>query len=301
MDNKTQLGLNELLKWSITNATQNEDPTGPSPADLAKLDPKWIDVMLGKPDAVRMRDAMAVIADRDREVADRLVAFDELELLVEHIDNAIDLRACGLWRPLLDQLADPTPEIRAFAAWVTATALQNNPKAIADFDAVGGIDVLVERVAAETDAGATTKLVAVVSALVNQSPAYTALLHEAGTLQALAQVLHQRPHHAAAKRVFHMLANLVESVPSLAALFSAAGWLAKVVDIHVRCTNEGPDYLEKCLVFVAAVSRHLPAPRPLAKATYQELADVVRETLAEDPDVLDAALAAEFDAFAAAA
>jgi hypothetical protein len=45
----------DLLAWSIINReTEKEDrtePTGPH----EPIDPKWIDVILGKPDAARMR------------------------------------------------------------------------------------------------------------------------------------------------------------------------------------------------------------------------------------------------------
>ena len=57
------------------------------------------------------------------------MAFDNLELLVESIDNASNLEVLKLWLPLISQLSSPEAEIRRYAAWVIGTAVQNNPKA----------------------------------------------------------------------------------------------------------------------------------------------------------------------------
>ena len=53
--------------------------------------------------------------------------------LTESIDNANDLRTLGLWPPILDLMKSaPEPDIRSFAAWVSGTAVQNNPKSQKD-------------------------------------------------------------------------------------------------------------------------------------------------------------------------
>ena len=45
----------DLLAWSVVNqATEREDRTTAT-APHEPIDPKWIDVILGKPDAARMR------------------------------------------------------------------------------------------------------------------------------------------------------------------------------------------------------------------------------------------------------
>ncbi|KNE71716.1 hypothetical protein AMAG_20441 [Allomyces macrogynus ATCC 38327] len=110
-----------------------------------------------------MKDAMAVIADSSKHMEDRLLAFDELELLVESIDNANDLKPCNLWRPLLAQFQDPSEDIRVFAAWVTATAIQNNPDATKDWVDANGFEVLEKAVQSETSDKVVAKAVNIVS------------------------------------------------------------------------------------------------------------------------------------------
>ncbi|KNE71715.1 hypothetical protein AMAG_20440 [Allomyces macrogynus ATCC 38327] len=262
MNSAQQLNLQELLKWGISNATKAEDPTIDKP-DLEKLDPKWVDIILGKPDAARMKDAMAVIADSSKHMEDRLLAFDELELLVESIDNANDLKPCNLWRPLLAQFQDPSEDIRVFAAWVTATAIQNNPDATKDWVDANGFEVLEKAVQSETSDKVVAKAVNIVSALVNLSNDH---------------------------RLFHVFRNAIDAVPNLAVLFSAPGWLDGVVDIHIRCTTEDVDYLEKCLAFIVACSLAKPsggtAPS-LKKSVYRELLDVALNPPGDDSEAMD--------------
>ncbi|KAJ3360199.1 hsp70 nucleotide exchange factor fes1 [Allomyces javanicus] len=289
MDSAQQLNLQELLKWGISNATKSEDPTIDKP-DLEKLDPKWVDIILGKPDAARMKDAMAVIADSSKNIEDRLLAFDELELLVESIDNANDLKPCNLWKPLLAQFQDPSEDIRVFAAWVTATAIQNNPDATKDWSDANGFEVLEKAVQSETSEKVVAKAVNIVSALVNMSNDHIATLHARGILAKLAAHLHHRPRHAASKRLFHVFRNAIDAVPNLAVLFSAPGWLDGVVDIHIRCTTEDVDYLEKCLAFIVACSLAKPsagtAPS-LKKSVYRELLDVALNPPGDDAEAMD--------------
>ncbi|RKO89563.1 hypothetical protein BDK51DRAFT_48547 [Blyttiomyces helicus] len=96
-----QISQSELLQWAVTN----QPASGPAPAQtpappLERLDPKWIEVLLGKEDAARMkgaflepgrffsfdavrkslRNCVVVIEDPAASLDEKLVAFDELEL-----------------------------------------------------------------------------------------------------------------------------------------------------------------------------------------------------------------------------
>jgi len=95
------------------------------------LDPGIIDAILGKPDAVQMKEDMAVAVDSSKTEDERIAALDHLEMLVEHIDNANDLEKLNLWQPLQSLLTSETStqEIKLQALWVIGTALQNNPSA----------------------------------------------------------------------------------------------------------------------------------------------------------------------------
>jgi hsp70-interacting protein len=86
--------------------------------------------LLGGPsDAELMVNCMDAINSAGTTLDDKLIAFDNLEQLVETIDNANNLKALGLWTPLVQLLKNEEPELRRMAAWCIGTAVQNNPTA----------------------------------------------------------------------------------------------------------------------------------------------------------------------------
>ncbi|KAG8942760.1 hsp70 nucleotide exchange factor fes1 [Tulasnella sp. 424] len=120
--------MRDLLAWSTEHQTSPDDPNYVPPRPLQELDPGLVDMILGKPDAVRMRDAMAVAVDESKSEEERVVALDDLELLIESLDNANDMEVLKLWEPILNLTTSPLPAISAQALWVVGTAVQNNPK-----------------------------------------------------------------------------------------------------------------------------------------------------------------------------
>ncbi|MCJ1363271.1 hsp70 nucleotide exchange factor fes1 [Acarospora aff. strigata] len=76
-----------------------------------------------------MRASVSAINSPDNTLPNKLVAFDNLEQLLESIDNANNLEPLGLWAPLLEQLDSEEPDLRRMAAWCVGTAVQNNEKA----------------------------------------------------------------------------------------------------------------------------------------------------------------------------
>ena len=123
-------GLNQLLQWSIENSDASKSeansipPTGLRPLDAAALQA----LMGGPSDADLMRESMAAIQSADVSLDDKLVAFDNLEQLIENLDNANNMESLGLWTPLVGLLGDEQGELRRMAAWCVGTAVQNNTK-----------------------------------------------------------------------------------------------------------------------------------------------------------------------------
>ena len=78
--------MDSLLRWSIEHSTPRS-PDAPPPA-RKDLDPGIIDHLLGKPDAVLMKEALDVALDEKRDEDARVQALDDFEMLAEHIDNA---------------------------------------------------------------------------------------------------------------------------------------------------------------------------------------------------------------------
>ncbi len=132
-------GLNHLLKWSIQNSeASRNDPTSTTSAETERddspagnsLNAEALKALMGGPsDAQLMQESMKAIQSPDISLDNRLVAFDNLEQLIESIDNANNMESLGLWTPLMGQMDSEEADMRRMAAWCLGTAVQNNVKA----------------------------------------------------------------------------------------------------------------------------------------------------------------------------
>ena len=141
-----------LLAWSVANQTDpqtNDSPAHPPP-NISQIDPKWIEVILGKPDSARMKELVTNISE-SKDLDTRIASFDELEMLLESLDNSNDLQPLNLWKPLIELLKDEEAQIRMYSAWTMGTAVQNNEKSQDAFERSGGIDAILSCLATETD------------------------------------------------------------------------------------------------------------------------------------------------------
>lgn len=118
--------LNTALKWAIENSAASEGATeGPK----TQITPEALAALMGyaqKSDADLMKESMAVIVTDQVDVDDRLQAFDNFEQLIENLDNANNMEPLKLWTPLVAQLENEHPHMRAKAASVCSVAVQNN-------------------------------------------------------------------------------------------------------------------------------------------------------------------------------
>ncbi|KAJ9105452.1 hypothetical protein QFC21_001823 [Naganishia friedmannii] len=142
--------LQQLLQWSTSNsgnssataAAPKEDAapalstsgsTAAAPVQPKKFDTAILDHIMGKSEAVIMREKLAIAVDEDQDLSERIMAMDDFEMatgeLVESIDNATDMQNMGLWPKVLDLLNDKQDPIIKLACWICGTAIQNNPKA----------------------------------------------------------------------------------------------------------------------------------------------------------------------------
>jgi len=130
----TTSGLTSLLSWATQNTARDPDnPDIVAPQPIKNLDPGIIDLILGKPDSVRMKEALAVASDESKSQDDRVQALDDLEMLIESLDNANYMEVLKMWDPILSLASSKIPEIATQALWVAGTAIQNNPKSQAAF------------------------------------------------------------------------------------------------------------------------------------------------------------------------
>ncbi|KAH9476827.1 Hsp70 nucleotide exchange factor FES1 [Psilocybe cubensis] len=150
------------------------------PAERKDLDPAIIDMILGKPDSVQMKEDMAIAVDDAKSEDERINALDHMEMLIEHIDNANDLEKLKLWEPLQSLLTSnsSTSEIRTQALWVIGTALQNNPSAQEDYMLYNPLPILLSFLdpSPSSSPGIRAKAIYALSGLLkHNSPAVQAL------------------------------------------------------------------------------------------------------------------------------
>ncbi|KAG9125930.1 hsp70 nucleotide exchange factor fes1 [Ceratobasidium sp. 392] len=121
--------MESILKWSIENTPEDAPRTAPSAERMKELDPEIIDMILGKSDAVVMKEKLAFALDEAREEDERVEALDDVEMLVEQIDNANNLENLKMWEPLLGLMRSPVIGVQRHAIWIVGTAVQNNATA----------------------------------------------------------------------------------------------------------------------------------------------------------------------------
>ncbi|CAE6534730.1 unnamed protein product [Rhizoctonia solani] len=125
--------MESLLKWSLENTPADEPQAPPTAERMKELDPAIIDMILGKSDAVVMKEKLAIAQDESREEDERVEALDDFEMLVEQIDNANNLENLKMWEPLIELMHSPVPGVQRHAIWIAGTAVQNNSSAQNDF------------------------------------------------------------------------------------------------------------------------------------------------------------------------
>ncbi|KAJ1565608.1 hsp70 nucleotide exchange factor fes1 [Nowakowskiella sp. JEL0078] len=170
----------DLFRWSvINNATESEDTTSKAESLVAeeKIDPKWLDVILGKDSSIQMREYMDTITNENSTDEDKYIAFEGLQEvisfvkdLVEIADNANgvydfilifnlvnefsteDLKPLKMWAKLIKIFrSSPNPKLRFCAAWVIGSAVYNNPKSQLDYLSFDGLKISFLQLIEEKD------------------------------------------------------------------------------------------------------------------------------------------------------
>jgi hsp70-interacting protein len=111
--------LTNLLKWGVENSdSSRKDPTS-QVKKSQNLNTEALAALFGnQPSNAQLM----------KDLKNRLMAFDNFEQLIEGIDNANNIGPLELWEPLVKMLRDKEAELRTYAAWCCATAVQNNIK-----------------------------------------------------------------------------------------------------------------------------------------------------------------------------
>eukprot|EP00834_Sanchytrium_tribonematis_P004543 NODE_229_length_12207_cov_1.116700.p9 type:complete len:213 gc:universal NODE_229_length_12207_cov_1.116700:6085-6723(+) len=107
--------MNKLLHWSIENKGQSDEK-------VTNIDPKWIDIILGKTDSVHVQEQFEEIQNSDID--------HQRQLLIDLEDYACDIdkaNAIKDWKFLINLLN--TKELKDLIYSLLGTIMQNNPEA----------------------------------------------------------------------------------------------------------------------------------------------------------------------------
>ncbi|KAI8053254.1 armadillo-type protein [Syncephalis plumigaleata] len=165
--------MDKLLKWAVINSsTEKEDPTKPSAPrrTLTDLDPGIIDAILGKDDATLMREIMDQLEDNQVSLDNKEVLMENFEMLVGHVDNALNMEPLQMWPRLLALIQSDEAVLRSGALWIAGTCVQNNPKAKVVFIKENGLQYALDRLEKDTTTSVRAKALYCLSSLLQNAP-----------------------------------------------------------------------------------------------------------------------------------
>ncbi|XP_062166662.1 uncharacterized protein LOC133872982 [Alnus glutinosa] len=169
-----------LLKWSLAHT----DGTRPT-RNLSEEDRRWfMEAMQAQSVDVikRMKEITLVMQTPEQVLEAQGVSpgdiegmLDELQEHVESIDMANDLHSIGGLVPLLGYLKNPHANIRAKAADVVTTIVQNNPHSQQLVMEANGLEPLLSNFSSDPDVTVQTKALGAISSLIRHNkPGITA-------------------------------------------------------------------------------------------------------------------------------
>ncbi|KAH1039349.1 hypothetical protein J1N35_041092 [Gossypium stocksii] len=163
-----------LLKWSIANS----DGTRPT-RNLSEEDKRWfMEAMQSQTvDVIKRMKEITMVMQTPEQVleaqgvtaADIEDMLDELQEHVESIDMANDLHSIGGLVPLLGYLKNSHANIRAKAAEVVSTIVQNNPQSQQLVMEANGLEPLLSNFASDPDVTVRTKALGAISSLIRHN------------------------------------------------------------------------------------------------------------------------------------
>ncbi|KAL6520955.1 hypothetical protein OROGR_017524 [Orobanche gracilis] len=183
-----------LLKWSLAHS----DGTNSS-RNLSEEDRRWfMEAMQAQTvDVVRRMKEITLVMKTPEEVLESQGVthediedlLDELQEHVESIDMANDLHSIGGLVPLLSYLRNLHPNIRAKAAEVVSTIVQNNPKSQQLAMEANGLEPLLSNFISDPDVTVRTKALGAISSLIRHNKPGVAAFRLANGYAALRDAL----------------------------------------------------------------------------------------------------------------
>ncbi|KAF7825645.1 hsp70 nucleotide exchange factor fes1-like [Senna tora] len=183
-----------LLKWSLAHS----DGTRPTNT-LSEDDKRWLKEALQAQsfDVIkRMKEITLVMKIPEKDLESQGITpdniedlLDELQEHVESIDNANDLNTIGGLAPLIEYLKNPHANIRAKAADVLTTIVQNNPVSQKLVMEARGLEHLIANFTNDDDINVRIKALGAISSLIRHNKLGTHAFRLANGYGALREAL----------------------------------------------------------------------------------------------------------------
>ncbi|KAJ6865094.1 hypothetical protein NC651_035608 [Populus alba x Populus x berolinensis] len=183
-----------LLKWSLAHS----DGTAPN-RNLSEEDRRWFTEAMQSQsvDVIkRMKEITLVMQTPEQELESQGVTpadiedlLDELQEHVESIDMANDLHSIGGLVPLLGFLKNTHASVRAKAAEVVTTIVQNNPRSQQMVMEANGFEPLLSNFTSDPDVTVRTKALGAISSLIRHNKPGIAAFHLGNGFAALRDAL----------------------------------------------------------------------------------------------------------------
>ncbi|KMZ64277.1 Hsp70 nucleotide exchange factor fes1 [Zostera marina] len=171
---KDGMNLDGILKWSLAHS----DGTQPV-RSISEQERKWFMEAMQEQtvDVVqRMKEITKVMQTPEEDLVNQGISskeiegmLDELQDHIESIDMANDLHTIGGLVPLLGYLKHSNAGIRAKAAEVVTTIVQNNPKSQQLVMEANGIEPLFANFTLDSDVVVRTKALGAISSLIRNN------------------------------------------------------------------------------------------------------------------------------------
>ncbi|CAG8572684.1 11364_t:CDS:2 [Paraglomus brasilianum] len=251
--------MEKLLAWGVTHSdpSNKKDPTQ-NEGQERKLDTDIIDAILGKGEATEIRNAVDCISDPNESLANKEIAFDNLEMLVEQIDNAIDIGNMNLWPKILSFFDFKEKSLRLYTAWVCGTAVQNNPRAQKAFVDNGGLKRLLDTLKnPEEEVEVRSKALYAVSGAIKNYPPGLAQFEEEGGYEILLNLLNTSNDLSILRKVAFLFNTLLGQDPKMVATrIEEKGLARQLIHLLKVYGPQDEDLADKILQTVIGIFRH---------------------------------------------
>jgi hsp70-interacting protein len=218
-----------------------------------EADYAWLRAALNdlQTDVDRMKKLVEMLRSPESSITDKATALEELQYLIEDIDNANDLHKIGGFEPVLALVndKDSTEDLRYWATWAVATAVQNNPWSQGQAMEKGALDQILLLLQNETRDRVLSKAVPALSGLIRDHPKAVETFLKANGLRLLAYLLTSTKGDqlsAATKmKVVFLFAYLCRVVPLVRHAVREYSLLKPLIDMVAHSDNA--DLREKAL------------------------------------------------------